>query len=500
MAAGGTRARFWVDMCLECVRRDHTAGLTPGDQKGPFLTARALGLALASLHDLKELRNGGTPLLTIMATPGLMALAASDVDLAAAAACHQVLRLRYPNQGLMLEQAWINWVDFFEVEAGAGAAEMVGRTFGTAVHQIGINDPANAAAGQYMPQNPAVPYAHALPDFEPGQGFAGGIWGQSNRLATSAVPAGDFPPPPGRIDANTVSPTPHYQQDFAKVALKGDINRTPGVVGVRTLAEEVIGIAWGYDGPQELGTPPRLYLQVVLRVLDSFDAESPNHLSGDDELTIIAAIAVAMADAGIEAWFYKYAATHMMWRPVVGIRKALAGNGTADPNWLPLGRPNTNSSGAGFTPNFPAYPSGHATFGSAAFQLLRLFLVAKGLATFDAKGVDSVRFEFISDEFNGRNRDPLTMRPRELVTLSYESLWKAIVDNSVSRVFLGVHWEFDGITTRNAANNGDDFGIPPNPSMLGKTGGVWLGAQIANQIATAKLMISPATVTASGIT
>ena len=32
--------------------------------------------------------------------------------------------------------------------------------------------------------------------------------------------------------------------------------------------EEVIGIFWGYDGPPELGTPPRLYMQVVLGVLD----------------------------------------------------------------------------------------------------------------------------------------------------------------------------------------------------------------------------------------
>ncbi|MCP9801773.1 vanadium-dependent haloperoxidase [Synechococcus sp. RedBA-s] len=428
-----------------------------------------------------------------------MALPASDVDLAAAAACHQVLRLRYPNQSSMIEPAWLNWLDYFQVGNAAGSFETVGRAFGTAVHQIGISDPANAAAGQYIPPNPPVPYAHALPVFEPGQGFAGGIWGQSNRLATVAVPAGDFPPPPGRVDSNTVNPTSHYQQDFAKVALKGDINRSLGVSGVRTLEEEVIGIAWGYDGPQELGTPPRLYLQVVLRILDALDAQSPGQLSNDDEVKIIAAVAVAMADAGIEAWFYKYALSHMMWRPVVGIRNAVPGNGVADPNWLPLGRPNTNSTGAGFTPNFPAYPSGHATFGCAAFQLLRLFLVEKGLASFNAEGVDNVRFEFISDEFDGRNRDPRTMRPRELVTLSYESLWKAIVDNSVSRVYLGVHWEFDGITTRDSANTGDEFGIPPNPKRLGKTGGVWLGAQIANQIAKDKLMIASATVTASGM-
>ena len=188
----------------------------------------------------------------------------------------------------------------------------------------------------------------------------------------------------------------------------------------------------------------------------------------------------------------------MMWRPAVGIRNAVAGNGVADPDWKPLGRPDTNSTGTNKTPNFPAYPSGHATFGAAAFQLLRLFLVEKGVATFDGNGVDNVRFDFVSDEFNGRNKDPITMQPREYITLGCDSLWRAIKDNSVSRLYLGVHWQFDGITKRNAGGTDDEFGIPDFPSELGKTGGVWLGAQIANEIAR-KLGVSEATISASKI-
>jgi hypothetical protein len=52
----------------------------------------------------------------------------------------------------------------------------------------------------------------------------------------------------------------------------------------------------------------------------------------------------------------------------------------ADPFWLSLGAPATNEELAGgkpakknFTPPFPAYPSGHATFGAAAFQSVRRF-------------------------------------------------------------------------------------------------------------------------------
>lgn len=493
MTAGGIRTRFWIDMSLECVRRDHTMDLSPGDQKGPFLTARALGMALGALYDVKAIASGTPTLLGIPAPAALKNLVGTDqVDLAAAAACHQVFRLRYPNEASMLEPAWLNWLDYFSLGAAGSPIEMAGRAFGTAVHQLGQNDVMNGMSGKYTPDG--TDYNHKAPPTQLTQGFAGGAWGNSVPLATTRVQ--DFPPPPGRVDAVTVTPTQHFRDDFAKVAAKGDINRTPGDPGARTLAEEVIGIAWGYDGPQELGTPPRLYLQVVLTVLDSIEERNPGKLQEFDELGVVAGVAVAMADAGIDAWHYKYALTHMMWRPAVGIREAVVGNGVADPNWRPLGRPDTNGTGTGLTPDFPAYPSGHATFGAAAFQLLRLFLAEKEVTTFTPEGVDDVRFEFVSDEFNGRNKDPRTKRPRDLLTLSYASLWDAIVDNSVSRVFLGVHWQFDGITTRDVAD--DKYGIPATPSVLGYTGGVWLGAQIANQIAP-RLNISPATITASGI-
>ena len=238
--------------------------------------------------------------------------------------------------------------------------------------------------------------------------------------------------------------------------------------------------------------------QVVLTVLDSIEARMTGQLTPVDELAIIGGVGIAMADAAIDAWFYKYAPTHMMWRPAVGVRNAVPGNGLAIPDWVPLGRPDTNGSHLGKTPDFPAYPSGHATFGAAAFQLLRLFLVEKGAATFDPQGVDDVSFDFVSDEFNGRNKDAKTMQPRDHLTLGHKSLWQAITDNSVSRVYLGVHWQFDGITERNAANTEDEFGVPLTPSALGQTGGVWLGAKIANEIAP-KLGVSVPTINASRI-
>ena len=132
---------------------------------------------------------------------------------------------------------------------------------------------------------------------------------------------------------------------------------------------------------------------------------------------------------------------------------------------------------------------------ASAFQLLRLFLVQKNFATFNADGVDNIDFDFVSDEFNGRNVDPRTNAPREHIIKSHASLWQAIKDNSLSRLYLGVHWQFDGITKKGANPDGE-FGEPATPADLGMIGGVWLGGQIANQIAL-RIGVTAATIAAS---
>ncbi len=487
MTVATAQLRFWINLSLECIRRDHTID-PPGDQRGPFLTARALGMALAALNDAHAYASGRAPLLEVQATPGLTGLSGTRIRVASAAACAQVLRLRYPKQASLIEPSWLYWLSNFNYGPADSPAEVAGRAFGTAIHNLGADDAKNAAPGGYSPYG--LPYGHTVSPNEPGQGYAGANWGLTTPLLATRV--ADFPMPPGRVSATKVNPTKHFQDDFAKVLDLGSINSAN-----RTADQEFIGIAWGYDGPPEIGTPPRLYMQVVLSVLDAIENLDPNKLSTADELAIIAGVGIAMADAGIDAWHYKYAPTHMMWRPAVGIRNAVDGNGTPDPTFFPLGRPDTNGRGLALTPNFPAYPSGHATFGAAAFQLLRLFLVQKGMRAFDPDGVDDVSVNFVSDEFNGINKDPRTLLPRTLTPVDLTSLWQAITNNSVSRVYLGVHWQFDGVTKRNAMGE-DEFGIPASPSELGKTGGVWLGAQIANQIAP-KLGVSVATINDSKI-
>ena len=171
----------------------------------------------------------------------------------------------------------------------------------------------------------------------------------------------------------------------------------------------------------------------------------------------------------------------------------------ADPFWLPLGAPSSNRALLkNFTPNFPAYPSGHATFGAAAFHITRLFygkgfesggdpviqggkpIIKNGNLVKDDLAND---LGFVSDELNGMNQDNQgTVRPRHVRNFNFESnkkplsggLGRMIIENATSRIYLGVHWIFDAF-----AGTSDK----PDFSAGGlETGGVPLGLKIAEDI------------------
>jgi PAP2 superfamily len=210
-----------------------------------------------------------------------------------------------------------------------------------------------------------------------------------------------------------------------------------------------------------------------------------HHNTVDQNARLFALVNAAMGDAGILAWDQKY--VHDLWRPVVGIREhdpslgpAATGNNVisedADPSWLPLGAPNTNSTGKNGTPPFPAYPSGHATFGAAALHITRRFY---GVTSHS----DDSLFEnitFVSDEFNGISRDNKgTVRPKHVRSFP-GGLWQMIIENGLSRVFLGVHWVFDAFAT-------DATG---NPDLTQNIGGIPLGLKIADNIYNSGLKLS----------
>lgn len=222
-----------------------------------------------------------------------------------------------------------------------------------------------------------------------------------------------------------------YTEAYSEVlALGGDGVVTPTQ---RTAEQTEIGIYWAYDGTPSLCAPPRLYNQIVTEV----SKRSSNVIQ---LARLYALVNVSMADAGIAIWESKY--HYNFWRPVTGIREADEGTGPsgmgdgnpatlADLTYSPLGVPASNLTGPNFTPPFPAYPSGHAGFGGALFQILR-----------NVYRTDRVAFTFSSDEFNGVTLgNDGNVRP--LVPRGFESFSQAEEENGQSRIYLGIHWEFD---------------------------------------------------------
>ena len=132
---------------------------------------------------------------------------------------------------------------------------------------------------------------------------------------------------------------------------------------------------------------------------------------------LFALVNIAMADAGLAAWNTKY--DDAMWRPMMGIRNMATTMAIPRPTVMPIGRrwarrPAIPRPGeTNFTPPFPAYTSGHATFGAAAFQILTRFY-----------GRDDIKFTFVSDEFNGITKDADGQRSSARFAAAFHSFTK----------------------------------------------------------------------------
>ncbi|CAF2183104.1 unnamed protein product [Rotaria magnacalcarata] len=159
----------------------------------------------------------------------------------------------------------------------------------------------------------------------------------------------------------------------------------------RTSDQTKIGNFWAYDDASKLGVPPH-FCNLIVRVI----ALQQNN-SLEDNARLFALVNYTMADASIAAWDSKY--YYNIWRPILSIRQRTTSN-VVDRNWRPLGAP-TNGTGDNFAPEFSSYVSGHATFGSAVFYVLRRF-----------HDTDYISFEFQSDEYNGKIVDSITRRAR----------------------------------------------------------------------------------------
>jgi hypothetical protein len=219
------------------------------------------------------------------------------------------------------------------------------------------------------------------------------------------------PPFPGNY-ANKIDLllSPEYAAQFNEVKLLGAANSS-----ARTAAQTRIAFFWANDVDGTYKPPGHLFriTQIVAQ---------QRNLSLLETARLFALVGLVMGDAAIVAWDAKYRLPINLWRPETAIRLAdQDGNflTEADPNWQPL---SINTAGQRFSPAFPAYVSGHATFGAAHAGIMRNFF-----------GTDNVTFTADTDDPNA-----------EGIKRTYNSFSSAALENGRSRIYLGVHFQWDG--------------------------------------------------------
>ncbi|AFY93406.1 vanadium-dependent haloperoxidase [Chamaesiphon minutus] len=414
------------DLALQLVALDFSDEHSPNNV-GPTKTSRALAIIHLAAHDAyAQVTKKFKPRLEdIPARPSTLDTSEATGSTALLCAGFRAATLLYPDFKEFIDTTAANFFNPNDGDCCSNLACKYGEQIADAWIAHRMNDGSSApqldtlynqAAGRHRP-DPLRPQQQTL----------GRNWGLVNPFVLSSVFTDAFLKAPPPLDC------PEYATAFNEVKRDGK-NDLPQ----KAPDKAVIGIFWGYDGANKIGVPPRLYNQVI-RAIEDFQK-----LEHDRQIKILTAINVAMADAGIASWYWKY--LYDVWRPVVGIREADAGWGpkgqgdknpatTGDPFWLPLGAPNSNpinQPASNGTPNFPAYPSGHATFGAACFETAAALM---------GKTPEEINVKFVSDEFDGVTTDNTgAVRPKYEANFS---LRKAIMDNNQSRIYLGVHWQFD---------------------------------------------------------
>jgi len=418
--------QHWNGVAIDSSGLDHTPVAKGevrvfGEQLGPARASRAMAIVHIAVFDAVNAIAGRYRSYTGLPP----ALRITSMEAAIAQAAHDTLSALFPSQKahydehLALDLAAIHgWLPKeLGIELGHRAAMAILRLRAhdgseLAEPRVGIDFMTSTDPGKWR-QDPVSKGPLAL----------GALWDEVTPFVMTHSTQFRAPPPPALASAA-------YALAFAETkALGGDGIVTPTQ---RTAEQTEIGTFWAYDGTPSLCAPPRLYNQITMQIADQMGSDVV------ETTRLLALVNTAMADAGIAVWESKY--FYEFWRPVTGIREAdatppLPGDGNpatvADPTFMPLGAPASNLTGPNFTPPFPAYPSGHAGFGGALFQVLRRFYER-----------DDIAFTLVSDEFNGVTLDHAgNVRP--LKPRQFQSLAQAEEENGQSRIYLGIHWSFD---------------------------------------------------------
>lgn len=304
---------------------------------------------------------------------------------AAATAAHEVLSALFPTQTAVFDaQLATSLAGLHPVQRARGVAW--GHVCASDMLALRANDNSNLVV-------PYVPIV--LPGFwvPTPPAFAPALlpnWPLVTPFAMTSGAQFRSAPPPALASAE-------YTAAFDEVSELGS-----AASATRTIDQTEIALFWA-DGGGTI-TPPGHWVRIAL----SAAVSQNNRLSTNARM--FALLGIGLADAAICAWDNKYSFNY--WRPVTGIRQADTDGNPAtaqDVAWTPLIA----------TPPFPSFTSGHSTFSASAARVL-----ARVLHT------DAIPFTTTSDGLPG-------------VTRSFATFSAAAAEAGQSRIYGGIHWQFD---------------------------------------------------------
>jgi membrane-associated phospholipid phosphatase len=218
-------------------------------------------------------------------------------------------------------------------------------------------------------------------------------WGGGRTFAIKESDKTARPPLAYSEDRNS----PYYTQ-----MLEVYSNTTPQTAENRWIAE-----FWSDDVLGFTFSPPSRWIAILNQVLVA------DKVNLETAVLAAAKVGLSLNDASVACWHSKY--FYNLERPVTYINKVI------QPNWNIMNL--TTNSFLGSTPSFPAYPSGHSTFGAAAAEAL--------VSVFGSSYTLTDRCHEGRTDFEGS-------RPR-----TFASFYDMAVENAYSRVWLGVHTRMD---------------------------------------------------------
>jgi hypothetical protein len=390
----GDAITHWNDVLLEVIRQ-------VGGPPAPI--ARASAMAHGAMYDAVNSIAPSTH------EPYVVSVAASptaSVDAAIAYAAHDTLAAAFPATTVPLATRLSTAIGALPAGPDVAAGKVVGKAAAKAMLDSRDGDGADDETPYINGTQPG--------DWRPtGSGPAANPnWGSVRPFVIASGQSFRPPRPGGYAHKSEMLASNEYAAQLNEVQRLGRFNSS-----TRTPEQTEIAFFWANDLDGTYKPPGQLF--ETARVVST-----QKGLDVVQNARLFALVALAMADAAIVAWDAKYDTNLDLWRPESGVTLANTDGNPAtqrDAGWKPLSKdPGT---GKHFSPPFPAYVSGHATFAGACAAVLRRYF-----------GTDNVTFTLGTE-------DPNLVSG---VTRTYNSFTEAAIEEARSRVYLGVHFAWDG--------------------------------------------------------